>query len=52
MQNQTPQETPDSEQGNGPKTPPRRKLLFTLALLLIVIGMYVGTYYKITQYGP
>ncbi|MCK4939127.1 MAG: hypothetical protein KAR80_02465 [Rhodospirillaceae bacterium] len=56
MENQTSQNTPDSDQENaqqrGVQIPPKKKLFFTLALLLIVAGMYAGTYYKIVVYGP
>lgn len=46
-QNETPQNKPETAQ-----TPPRgRMLFFVLLLVIMVIGMYAGTFYKITQYG-
>ncbi|MDH5187654.1 MAG: hypothetical protein OEW37_01715 [Rhodospirillaceae bacterium] len=29
-----------------------RKIFFTLLLLVVVLTMYIGTYYKIVHYGP
>ena len=52
MENQTPQETNEDSHKSGPNIPARTKLIFTLALVLIAVGMYVGTYYKIVIYGP
>ena len=56
MENQTSQNTPDTNQENnqqaGGQKPRGKKIFFTLALLLVVAGMYAGTYYKIVVYGP
>ena len=56
MENQTPQDAPNSthetDRESTQKKLPSRKIFFTLALVLIVIGMYAGTFYKITTYGP
>lgn len=52
MENQDQQDTAKSSGESGGKSPRKRKLFFTLVLVLIVVGMYAGTYYKIVVYGP
>ncbi len=53
MENQAPQNTPENNQGNKQNGPPEgKKILFALSLVLITMGLAVGTYYKIIVYGP
>ena len=52
MENQAPQNTPENNQGNNKNRPEGKKILFALSLVLIAMGMAVGTYYKIIVYGP
>lgn len=52
MENQAPQNTPENNQGNNKNGPEGKKILFALSLVLIAVGMAVGTYYKIIIYGP
>jgi len=47
-ENKTPE---DGKDGQGKKLA-GRKIFFTLLLLAVVLTMYIGTYYKIVNYGP
>ncbi|MCK5444637.1 MAG: hypothetical protein KAI73_03385 [Rhodospirillaceae bacterium] len=47
----TPNDNPENQPENAPK-PPKGRMLFIVAMLvLIMIGFYAGTFYKISVYG-
>ncbi|MDH3335257.1 MAG: hypothetical protein OEL50_01315 [Rhodospirillaceae bacterium] len=51
MEEQKNASSDNSKKGSG-KNLTGRKIFFTLLLLIVVLTMYIGTYYKIVHYGP